>query len=118
MSHSARQKPLKPMSAYEEPPSREEETGIRGCCEHGVPMMCECKQCDKSEGAGAVGSGTLVMPHCPDCEKGDKPRLLDSDGVLCELSGQPGRWSHGYDIYWWDCPIKQPAAKVRHNNRI
>jgi hypothetical protein len=61
-----------------------------------------------------VGSGTLVMPHCPDCERGYEPRLIDEDGMLSEMSGETGRWSHAYDMYWWDCPRKQSASKVRH----
>ena len=29
--------------------------------------------------------------------------MLDQDGTLCSVSGQPGQWAHSYDDCWWPC---------------
>jgi hypothetical protein len=52
------------MNTNEESLGREEDDGTRGCCQHGVPMMCVCKQCDGEEGqallAPARGCAALI----------------------------------------------------------
>jgi len=40
---------------------------------------------------------------CPGCSKGDAPVLLDEDGTLSSLSGNPGRPGHGADDAYWFC---------------
>lgn len=43
------------------------------------------------------------IAECPGCQQGDPPRLLDEDGTLVSLSGNPGRWGHAHDDYYWFC---------------
>lgn len=48
---------------------------------------------------------------CGWCDSGDRPELLDKDGVLSSLSGEPGTWCHAWDVYWWPC--KAPTVAER-----
>ncbi len=43
---------------------------------------------------------------CKWCDKGDEPTVLDRDGVLSSISGQPGLWAHAYEDNWWPCQRK------------
>jgi hypothetical protein len=43
---------------------------------------------------------------CKDCEIGDIPKLLDRDGVLSSLSGEPGTWCHAHEEFYWPCPAR------------
>ena len=43
---------------------------------------------------------------CRWCEQGDKPTVLDIDGVLSSLSGKPGCWGHAHEDNWWPCQRK------------
>jgi hypothetical protein len=44
------------------------------------------------------------MSKCKSCEFGDKPMVVDIDGVLCSVSGnQPYMIAHAYEEYWWRC---------------
>ncbi len=44
--------------------------------------------------------------NCPGCIGGNEPVLLDEDGVLCSVSGNPGYWCHAYDGEWVPCDRK------------
>ncbi len=44
--------------------------------------------------------------YCKSCSEGDEPVLLDVDGVLCSVSGEPGCWGHSYEDTWWPCQRK------------
>lgn len=47
-----------------------------------------------------------LQKGCPIClEDGpvSERAMLDKNGVLCSVSGEPGRWGHGYDDYHWYC---------------
>ena len=42
--------------------------------------------------------------YCKWCDRGDLPaQMLDEDGCLSEISGQPGRMRHAYSDYVWLC---------------
>lgn len=43
---------------------------------------------------------------CKYCDAGDTPTVIDRDGVLSSLSGQPGCWGHSYGDDWWPCQRK------------
>lgn len=47
--------------------------------------------------------GAVVIKPCPNCEAGEKPKLVDSDSVLCSISGNEGVFSHCQDELFWDC---------------
>jgi hypothetical protein len=59
--------------------------------------------------AGENSSPLTGSVRCPDCARGDKPMLLDRDGVKCSISGNEGTWCHAYDINWWPCTDKGGA---------
>jgi hypothetical protein len=40
---------------------------------------------------------------CPGCSEGEAPVLLDEDGTLSSVSGNPGRPGHGADDCYWFC---------------
>jgi len=44
--------------------------------------------------------------RCEDCEKGASLKLLDRDGVLSDLSGEPGIWCHAHEEFYWACPAR------------
>jgi hypothetical protein len=54
------------------------------------------------------------MSKCKWCDTGDKPKIVDVDGVLCTVSGnEPDMIAHASDIYWWRCrnaPRKNSGA--------
>jgi hypothetical protein len=44
------------------------------------------------------------MTMCRWCDSGDKPKVVDKNGVLCSVSGEaPDMIAHASDIYWWRC---------------
>lgn len=51
------------------------------------------------------------MSDCEWCDKGDKPKVLDKDGVLSFISGESGTLCHAYKEYWWACH----GANHNHN---
>lgn len=53
---------------------------------------------------------------CPDCKRGLEAKILDTDGVLASISGEPGTWQHGVEEYYWPCTaaaIHQAEAERR-----
>lgn len=52
------------------------------------------------------------VAKCDWCEKEEKLKLLDEDGVLCSLTGKPGILSHAYEDSWWACPRKNTYVVI------
>lgn len=54
------------------------------------------------------------MSKCKWCDSGDKPKVVDIDGVLITISGKPADMiCHAYDILWRRCrnaPRKNSGA--------
>ncbi len=40
---------------------------------------------------------------CKWCDEGNEPAVLDVDGVLSSVSGNPGCWCHSEGDSWWPC---------------
>lgn len=49
----------------------------------------------------------ITMP-CQLCDDDDwpDPTVLDINGILSSLSGEPGCWAHAYEDDWWPCQRK------------
>lgn len=66
----------------------------------GVPM-CYRGWADKA--------GHVLLPRetraakCRACAQGQEPALLDDDGVIFGVSGEPGTWGHAVDDAWSPC---------------
>jgi hypothetical protein len=45
----------------------------------------------------------LRVGRCPSCREGQTPKLLDDDGVVQGVSGQPATWAHANTDGWWPC---------------
>ena len=49
---------------------------------------------------------------CEWCSAGSEPRLLDINGVLCNISANPGCWSHSFDDGWrWRFCLRKAAEE-------
>lgn len=58
----------------------------------------------------APSHSSVVIPEsvsldadCKYCAKGDMPIVLDRDGTLVSITGEPGVLSHAYEECWWPC---------------
>jgi len=45
----------------------------------------------------------MTKDFCSWCERGEKPKELDQDGVLTSITGKPGYLCHAQDDFWWPC---------------
>ncbi len=88
----------------------------------GSPAYC-CACNDKAtldEHRKGFASGRLAgieeerkrFGNCQSCAEGNEARMLDKDGVLCSVSGEPGILTHAHEEYYWPC-IRALAAKEK-----
>lgn len=60
----------------------------------------------------------MTADYCSWCERGDKPKHLDEDGVLTSITGKPGYLCHAQDDFWWPCvPSIRREAQAEQKKR-
>jgi hypothetical protein len=70
--------------------------------DEGTNELCELEALSMELSAYEDKNYDILHDKCKGCESGP-PTMLDEDGVLCEKSGKPGRWSHGLGDGWSAC---------------
>ena len=57
-----------------------------------------------------------LQKGCTACRRGGPERvMIDDDGVLCSVSGKPGRWGHCWGELYWYCA---DDGAVAENDRL
>jgi hypothetical protein len=78
----------------------------------------ECENCESlsAELEGQMAEHVrLLRELCPYCQEGRLEQvMLDENGTLCSVSGEPGRLGHAWDDFWFYCDdaIKQRVADL------